>query len=185
MLTGLRESPAALHDVVRLLRTYADRRAHEFETTLGQWVVLSKLQRCQGVSQSELADSLDLARITVARLIDKLTDAGLVERRGDARDRRIHRLYLTTKAEPALEKLAVVGESLMRTAFDGIDEPTMEVLKMGLDLMKANLKAALSSGDRRSDVNHPKLGSDRWRLVPPRSPSRARTPPLNRTEGSS
>lgn len=141
-----RELAFSLHDVARLLRTYADQRARELETTRAQWSVLSKLQRCEGVSQSELADALDLAPITLARLIDKLTEAGFVERRDDASDRRIYRLYLTKKAEPALEKLGELAESIMQKALDGVDEPTVANLKRGLDRMKTNLKAALSSG---------------------------------------
>ena len=99
-----RELGFALHDVARLLRTYSDQRARELGTTRAQWAVLSRLQRCEGVKQSELAEALDLAPITLGRLIDKLTAAGLVERRDDATDRRAHRLYLTEKAAPALER---------------------------------------------------------------------------------
>ena len=64
--------------------------------------MLSRLQRCEGDKQSELAEALDIAPITLARLIDKLDAAGLVERRADPADRRAHRLYLTNKAIPAL-----------------------------------------------------------------------------------
>ena len=83
------------------------------------------LQRCQGVSQNELAVALDLAPITLARLVDKLTAAGLVERRDDANDRRIHRLYLTDKSAPALDKLRTLGEGVMNKALEGLDENTI------------------------------------------------------------
>ena len=59
-----------------MLRTYSDQRARELNTTRAQWAVLVTLQRCEGVKQCELADALDLAPITLARLIDKLTAAG-------------------------------------------------------------------------------------------------------------
>ena len=83
-LSPARELGFAIHDVARLLRTYSDQRARELGTTRAQWAVLSSLQRCEGVKQNELAEALDLAPITVGRLIDKLTAAGLVERRDDA-----------------------------------------------------------------------------------------------------
>jgi MarR family transcriptional regulator for hemolysin len=73
-----RELGFALHDVARLLRTYSDQRARELGTTRAQWAVLSRLQRCEGARQNELAEALDLAPITLGRLIDKLTVAGLV-----------------------------------------------------------------------------------------------------------
>ena len=114
----------ALHDVARLLRTYSDQRARELGTTRAQWAVLSRLQRCEGVKQNELAEALDLAPITLGRLIDKLTAAGLVERRDDATDRRANRLYLTEKAAPALKDLGALAEDLMGRALAGVDEST-------------------------------------------------------------
>jgi len=141
-----REIGFALHDVARMLRTYADQRARELGTTRAQWSVLSRLQRCQGASQSELAELLDLAPITLTRLIDKLTAAGLVERRDDATDRRIHRLYLTEKAMPKLEKLGALGEAIMKKALDGLDENAVASMRQGLDRIKANLKTELNSG---------------------------------------
>ena len=96
-----RELAFALHDVARMLRTYSDHRAREVHMTRAQWAVLSKLRRSEGLKQCELADMLDLAPITLARLIDKLTASGLVERREDAADRRANRLFLTPDAAPA------------------------------------------------------------------------------------
>ena len=100
IVSPARELGFALHDVARLLRTYSNQRARELGTTRAQWAVLSRLQRCEGVKQSELAEALDLAPITLGRLIDKLTLAGLVERRDDQTDRRANRLYLTEKQPP-------------------------------------------------------------------------------------
>ena len=141
-----RELAFALHDVARLLRTLADQRARELATTRAQWALLSRLQRCEGASQSELANVLDLTPITVARLIDKLDSAGLVERRADVRDRRIHRLHLTDKAAPALEKLGALSEEMMGEALDGLDEATLATMKTGLDRIKRNLKTRLQCG---------------------------------------
>ena len=70
-----REVAFALHDAARLLRTYSDHRARELNTTRAQWAVLVRLQRCEGAKQSELAEALDIAPITLARLIDKLAAA--------------------------------------------------------------------------------------------------------------
>ena len=118
-ISPARELGFALHDVARLLRTYSDQRARELGTTRAQWAVLSRLQRCEGTKQNELAEALDLAPITLGRLIDKLTAAGLVERRDDATDRRANRLYLTEKAAPALRDLGALAEDLMGRALAG------------------------------------------------------------------
>jgi len=144
--TPARELAFALHDAARLLRTYSDQRARELGTTRAQWAVLSRLQRCEGVKQNELAEALDLAPITLGRLIDKLTAAGLVERRDDPADRRAHRLYLTDRAEPALRELALLAEDVMGRALAGLDEKEIRALRDGLIAIKANLKNELNSG---------------------------------------
>src|SRR6202142_88567 len=141
-----REVGFALHDVARMLRTYADQRARDLNMTRAQWSVLVKLQRCEGANQSELAEQLDLAPITLGRLIDKLTAAGLVERRDDATDRRANRLYLTEKAAPALRDLGALAEDLMGRALAGVDESTVRAMHDGLMTMKANIKNELIAG---------------------------------------
>ncbi len=141
-----RELAFALHDAARLLRTYSDQRAREHNTTRAQWAVLARLRRCEGVKQSQLAESLDLAPITLARLIDKLTASGLVERRDDVADRRANRLFLTKEAAPTLEKLGELAEEVMARALVGLDEAAIAALTTGLQRIKANLKNELNSG---------------------------------------
>jgi MarR family transcriptional regulator for hemolysin len=141
-----REIGFALNDVARMLRTFADQRARDLCMTRAQWAVLVRLQRCEGVKQAELAESLDLAPITLARLIDKLTAAGLVERRHDAADRRANRLYLTEKAGPTLERLGGLGEDLMSRALAGLSPETLATLRQGLERIRSNLKHELHPG---------------------------------------
>jgi MarR family transcriptional regulator, transcriptional regulator for hemolysin len=141
-----REIAFALHDVARMLRTYSDHRARELNTTRAQWAVLARLQRCEGYKQSELAEALDIAPITLARLIDKLAAARMVERRADPADRRAHRLYLTDKAIPALSALGVLAEDVMGRALAGLDDATIEAILKGLGTIKANVRNELHSG---------------------------------------
>jgi len=141
-----RELGFELNDAARLLRTYADQRARELNMTRAQWAVLVRLQRCEGVKQSELAEALDLAPITLARLIDKLSAADLVERRDDDQDRRANRLHLTEKATPTLEKLGELGEAMLGKALAGLREDEIAQLTKGLQRIKANLKSELSGG---------------------------------------
>ncbi len=141
-----REFGFALHDAARMLRTYSDQRAREVHMTRAQWAVLAKLRRAQGVKQCELADALDLAPITLARLIDKLTASGLVERGDDAADRRANRLFLTGEAAPTLQRLDDLGEAVMARALVGLDEAAIAGLTAGLQRIKSNLKNELTGG---------------------------------------
>ena len=122
-----REFGFMLNDVARLLRTYADHKAAQFGMTRAQWAVLVRLDRFEGLKQSELADMLDLQPITLTRLLDRLAECGLIERRSDPNDRRAKRLFLTPAAKPMLEQLGDLGDDLMGTALAGVEPEEIEV----------------------------------------------------------
>ena len=138
-----REFAFILNDVARMLRTYADYKAGQFGITRAQWVVLSRLDRFEGLKQSELAEMLDLQPITVTRLLDRLSDNGLIERRSDPNDRRAKRLFLTAAARPLLERLGDLGEEMMGTALAGVERGTVERMVGELAIVKENLREAI------------------------------------------
>jgi MarR family transcriptional regulator for hemolysin len=139
-----REFVFAMHDVARLLRTLGDQRARALSMTRAQWSVLKRLEMSQGAKQAELAELLDLQPITLARLVDKLAKLGLVERRDDPNDRRANRLYLTERAAPVLERLNVVGETLIGQALKGFEGFEIATLNKAMERIKANLKRELN-----------------------------------------
>jgi len=138
-----REIAVNLMDVARMLRTYADQRARQFGISRAQWVVLMRLDRSEGLKQSELAEILDLSPISLTRLLDRLAENGLIERRDDPNDRRANRLYLTPAARPLLEQLSKFGNDMMDTVLDGLDGKANDRLLRDLALMKDNLRAAI------------------------------------------
>jgi MarR family transcriptional regulator for hemolysin len=139
-----REIGVNIMDVARMLRTYADHRARQFGISRAQWVVLMRLDRSEGLKQSELAEILDLQPISLTRLLDRLADNGLIERRPDPNDRRANRLYLTPAARPLLEQLVELGRDLMDDVLAGLDAKAHERLLSDLQLMKDNLRTAIS-----------------------------------------
>ena len=142
-----REFAFILNDVARLLRTYADYRAAQFGITRAQWVVLVRVQRSEGLNQSELAEILDLQPITLTRLLDKLCDSGLIERRPDPADRRAKRLFLTAAARPLLERLAVLGEETMANTLAGVESEGVEQMVSKLAIVKDNLRRLIHRRD--------------------------------------
>ena len=112
--------------------------------TRAQWAVLFRLDRSEGLKQSELAELLDLQPITLTRLLDRLADNGLIERRADPNDRRANRLFLTPAARPLLERLTELGEDMMETVLDGLDDKSGERMLRDLGLVKENLRAAIN-----------------------------------------
>jgi MarR family transcriptional regulator, transcriptional regulator for hemolysin len=139
-----REVAFNINDVARLLRTYADQRARDLGMTRAQWAVLARIESSEGLKQIELAETLDLQPITLTRLIDRLCESGLIERRSDPDDRRARRLYLTPAARPVLDGLARLGKDMMTTVLAGLEPAAVEQLLAQLLTLKANLRAAIA-----------------------------------------
>jgi MarR family transcriptional regulator for hemolysin len=135
---------SALFETQRMLRQLADKEARQYGLTRAQWAVLAKLERIEGQKQAELADAMEMAPISLTRLIDKLCDGGLIERRSDETDRRINRLYLTDAARPLLAKLAVLRTELIAVALGSITDAETRQLVEHLEFIKGNIRAALS-----------------------------------------
>jgi MarR family transcriptional regulator for hemolysin len=106
--------------------------------------VLVRLDRFEGLKQSELAEMLDLQPITLTRLLDRLCDNGLIERRPDPNDRRAKRLYLTPTARPLLDRISAQVEGLAETVLAGVDPAAVGVLLTQLGLARENLRKAIA-----------------------------------------
>jgi DNA-binding MarR family transcriptional regulator len=131
-----------LHDVARLIRVEADKRARRHGMTRAQWALLIRLEQNPGLSQKEVADLLEVEPISVARLVDRLEAGGLIERRPDASDRRIWRLHLLPAAAAALDEIAVQRAELAELIGGNVAKPVREAMLNGLLQMKANLLRA-------------------------------------------
>ncbi len=142
-LPDKREIAFTIMDVARLLKTYADQRGRQFGTSRAQWAVLVRIERSEGLKQSELAEMLDLQPISLTRMLDRLADNGLIERRPDPNDRRANRLYLTAAARPLLEQLAGLGQEMMEVVLGGLDERANARLLRDLAVIKDNLRSAI------------------------------------------
>lgn len=128
-----------LHDVARLIRVDADKRARAHGMTRAQWGILIWLERQPGLSQKELAEILEVEPITVARLIDRLETRGMVERRPDPKDRRIWRLHLRSPAYPVLGEIDQQREDMRMLVTNGLDEATIDTMTEALLTMKMTL----------------------------------------------
>ena len=129
-----------LSDTSRLLRRRFDARARGLGVSRAQWQVLFALSRNEGTNQACLAEALDVETITVGRMVDRLEEAGLVERRADPADRRAWRLYLTARAHPILEELRGVGDLVMAEILAGIADAEAAVLADLLTRVRGNLQ---------------------------------------------
>ena len=135
-------------ETARLIRREANKRAAVLGATKAQWRVLAWLKRTgDGARQVELAEGLDVEPITLCRMIDRLEEAGLVERRRDESDRRAWRIHLTPAAAPMLVKLEEMGLAFNADMLAGISEADRETVLRVLGQMRSNLEQGESGLD--------------------------------------
>jgi MarR family transcriptional regulator, transcriptional regulator for hemolysin len=128
-----------MYDVARLLRKTMNERARELKLTQAQWRTLIHLTRMQGCRQADLADVLEVRPITLARLIDKLENAELVERKRHPTDRRAVQLYLKPAATSIMDRVLGIGTEVSESAMAGLSDEQREELLDNLQKMRANL----------------------------------------------
>ena len=125
----------------RLLRNYIDHRAKGRGTTRAQWIVLFRLREQEGLSQVDLADVLELQPISLVRLLDRLVEHGLVERRHDPRDRRANRLFLTAAGRQLANDLDSLRESIATDVLQDIPAAAIETSLETLREVKDRIKS--------------------------------------------
>lgn len=125
--------------VGRLIRRSFDERARGIGVTRPQWQVLSVLIRNEGINQGGLADMLEVEPITLGRMIDRLQEADLVERRPDPADRRAWRLFTTAKGSALFDQLRPYALEMLEIALDGIAPDDRTKLMDLLMKIRANL----------------------------------------------
>lgn len=148
-----------VNDVARLLRRNFNRRAQKLGLSQAQWQALAYLSREEGVNQVTLAERLEIQPMTLARLIDRLQDAGLVARQPDPDDRRAFRLYLTAAAQPLLARMWDLALETREEALSGLTEDKKQALIDALRHIKRNLAeaecgAADTDGQPKRDISN-------------------------------
>lgn len=147
-----------LGEVQRLMRAYADKEAARYGITRAQWAVLAKVERHEGLKQTELAEQLEMQPITLTRLIDKLCDNGWIERRGDHTDRRVNRLYLKKSARPLLGKLSGLRSEITTTALDGIHPADAHQMLAQLEAIRENVRNAIQNNEGENTRKEQRYG---------------------------
>lgn len=136
-----RQLIAQLVESSRLLRNYIDHRAKSRGTTRAQWIVLFRLRQQEGLSQVDLADVLELQPISLVRLLDRLVEHGLLERRHDPKDRRANRLFLTASGRQLVDDLDSlrdeIGKDVLRDLPDDAIKTSLSALREIKDRIKA------------------------------------------------
>ena len=131
----------------RFLRNYIDQRAKTRGTTRAQWIVLFRLREQEGLSQVDLAEVLELQPISLVRLLDRLVEHGLLERRSDPKDRRANRLFLTRAGRQLADDLDSLRDAIAADVFQGIQAATLETSLETLRGVKERIKTLAGPPD--------------------------------------
>jgi MarR family transcriptional regulator, transcriptional regulator for hemolysin len=140
------------YDISKHMRQTFDLKARGLGVTRQQWRTLFFLARHDGPTQTELADSLEVERISVGRMVDRLVDNGLVERRADPLDRRVWRLHLLPAAYEIVNSLNAIGHNLEREALADMPEDKQRDLALLLDQLLQGLKRVRCNLEEQKDV---------------------------------
>ena len=131
--------PWEIAETADALRRNLSRRASTLGVTRAQWRVLGRLYIEPNLRQVELADRLDMEPITLCRIVDRLEESKLMERRPDPQDRRAWRLVLTERSKPVIESLTELSHAMAAEALAGFDPCELELLSGMLKRIRANL----------------------------------------------
>jgi len=143
-----RQLISQLSESSRLLRNYIDHRAKSRGSTRAQWIVLFRLRQQEGLSQVDLADVLELQPISLVRLLDRLVDHGLLERRTDPRDRRANRLFLTASGRQLVDDLDSLRDAIAADVLQDVPAAALATSLETLGNIKDRIKGlATPSGD--------------------------------------
>src|SRR5476651_1877569 len=135
-----RQLVAQLVESSRLLRNYIEHRAKSRGTTRAQWIVLFRLRQQEGLSQVDLAEVLELQPISLVRLLDRLVEHGLLERRHDPKDRRANRLFLTASGRQLVDDLDSLRDSIASDVLQDLPDAAIKTSLKTLQDIKERIK---------------------------------------------
>ena len=128
-----------MHDVSRLRRSVFDEFMKPMAMTRSQWWILAHLSRHDGMIQSDLANVLDIGKAALGGLIDRLEASSFIERRADDKDRRVKRVYLSSKGTKIITEMRSRSHDMSERILEGLDTQSRHALVDMLSLVKKNL----------------------------------------------
>jgi DNA-binding MarR family transcriptional regulator len=146
-----------IHDVSRLRRVAVDRALKPLGITRAQWWVLAFLSRRDGMTQTALASDLDLTKVSIGGLLDRMESSGFVERRTDHSDARARRVYLTRAGSKLVSTIRESVEAVEMDILSRVSDDSLEQAAATLRTLKDTLLEMLGADadeNENSDINN-------------------------------
>ncbi|MBE0417116.1 MAG: winged helix-turn-helix transcriptional regulator [Coriobacteriia bacterium] len=148
---------AAFHQTVLAHRQLLMRSMRERGMHPGQAFCVAEISHHEGITQSELAESLGVSRPTVSVMLQKLEKAGVIERRTDADDQRFTRLYLTEEGRTRYRTMHTILDEFTATIIEPMSESDRTELVRLLGILAANIQLALDDDGTPGDTDAAEL----------------------------
>jgi DNA-binding MarR family transcriptional regulator len=142
-LDGTERLGFLIHDAARLMRKRFETVGRSHGLSSAQWRLLVRVVKDEGVAQARLAELLEVEPISVSRLLDRMEEAGWIERRQDLTDRRVRMIFPTDKSRKAFEAIRGVAGEVFEQALTGLSPDERQTVIRGLMTIVDNL----SDGD--------------------------------------
>lgn len=137
----LSQSPGFLiNKLAHMMQVELEHRLSSYEVTSSQWAVLALLWKKEGLSQVEIQQRLRLEKATVTGLIQRMSRSGLVFKRTDKADKRIHRIFLTEKGKSLEEQLIPQAKWVNEATLNGFSSEQKETLMKLISMAIRNLE---------------------------------------------
>ena len=127
------------HDIAHFIRLKIDDMLRPYGLTRLKWLAIGIIADNEGLSQSALANRLELKGAATGKLVDRLVERGLADRHPDPTDRRAHRLYATPKSRALLAELEPLSGAIRMDVLHGLGREEIDVLTSCLRKIKTNL----------------------------------------------
>ncbi len=138
-----------VHDVSRMRRTLFDAKMKPMGITRSQWSVLAALSRMgqEGMMQVALARDLDVGKVTVGGLVQRLMAAGLVRRESDVKDARVRKVFITEKGYDIIREMELIGTVNNDRILEGVSKEDLRIAEDVLAKVKSNIRKELQGID--------------------------------------
>lgn len=133
-----------IHELSRLVSSVADRAMATHRLTHAQWWALMHLLEHEGMTQTELAAVLQMGRASTGKLLERLEAKQWIERRPDAGDSRVRRVYLRPDVVPVFAAMAAEGKGLFRAFLENISPEEEAAVVAGLKKIRANAEGGFA-----------------------------------------
>ena len=127
---------------------YINREAHKYFTkefnainlNRGNVYILKQLYRQDGLAQNQISSNLHLDKAGIARNINKLIDAGIIEKIIDKKDKRVNRIFLTQKGKNLEKQFHNIFRSWEEKITAGFTSEELQIISQFIQRMTSNIE---------------------------------------------